>query len=227
MLSTTLKRSTGASYLFNRGILLAVLLSLSACETAYYSAMEKIGFPKREILIDRILEAQEAQEDGQEQFKDALEQFRSVANFDGGDLEKMYNRLNGEYEDSADSADEIKERIDSVENVAEDLFDEWEDEIKEYQSANLRRDSEAKLKSTRREYSQLVKSMRNAEATVHPVLKTLKDQVLYLKHNLNARAISSLKGELGSINSDVDRLVQAMEKSISESKSFIARMKDA
>lgn len=207
-------------------VLLSIML-LTACETAYYSMWEKIGVEKRDIMIDRIEEAQEAQEDGQEQFKDALEQFRSVVNYDGGNLEKVYDKLNGEYEDSVEAADEIRSRIDSVDDVAGDLFTEWKKEIGEFSDANLRRDSQAKLTSTKSQYAKLLKSMRSAEKTMDPVLATLKDQVLYLKHNLNARAIASLDGELQTINSDVERLVKAMQKSIDESKSFIAQMKDA
>ncbi len=210
--------------------LLSILLTaalLTACQTAYYNAWEKVGVEKRDIMIDRIEDAQGAQEDGQKQFKDALEQFRSVVNFDGGNLEKVYDKLSGEYEDSVEAAEEIQDRIDSVEDVANDLFAEWKKEIGEFSDAKLRRDSQAKLTSTKQQYTQLARSMRSAEKTMHPVLATLKDQVLYLKHNLNARAIASLDGELQTINADVDRLVKAMQKSIDESKTFIAQMKDA
>ncbi|MEM8499440.1 MAG: DUF2959 domain-containing protein [Pseudomonadota bacterium] len=200
---------------------------LTACETAYYSGWEKLGKEKRDLLVDRIEDTQESQEDAQEEFADALEQFRSVVEFDGGDLEKMYNRLNSEYEDSAEAAEEISDNIDRVEDVADDLFTEWEREIQQYSSSNLRRDSEQKLKQTKRQYAGLLKSMRSAEKTIDPVLSTLKDQVLYLKHNLNARAISALKGELQTVNTDVERLIDAMEKSIQESNAFIAGMKDA
>ncbi|MBT4159689.1 MAG: DUF2959 family protein, partial [Gammaproteobacteria bacterium] len=90
-----------------RLIILAGLLCLTACESVYYDTMEQFGVHKREILIDRIEDAQEAQEEGQEQFKDALEQFQAVVNFDGGDLEVIYNKLDAEYEDSVDAADNI------------------------------------------------------------------------------------------------------------------------
>ncbi len=207
-------------------LLLSILL-LTACETAYYSAWEKMGVEKRDIMIDRIEEAQEAQEDGQEQFKDALQQFRSVVNYDGGNLEKAYDKLSGEYDDSVDAADDIKSRIEAVDDVAGDLFAEWKKEIGEFSDANLRRDSQGKLTRTKKQYAQLLKSMRSAEKTMAPVLATLKDQVLYLKHNLNARAIAALEGELQTINTDVDRLVKAMQKSINQSKSFIGQMKEA
>ena len=73
--------------------------------------METIGFHKRNILISRIEDAQEAQEEGQKQFKSTLEQFRSVVDFDGGELEGVYDKLNDEYEDSVRVAEEITDRI--------------------------------------------------------------------------------------------------------------------
>ena len=207
-------------------LVISTLLALSACKTVYYDTMEQFGVHKREILVDRIEEAQEAQEEGQQQFKDALEQFQAVVNFDGGDLEVIYNRLDAEYEDSVDAADTIRGRIDAVEDVAEDLFDEWTAELDQYSSAALRRDSERQLNQTRRRYERLRDSMRNAERTIDPVLASLKDNVLYLKHNLNARAIASLKGELNTVNDDVNALINAMQKAIDESNAFIEQMKD-
>ena len=202
----------------------AVLTLLAGCESVYYDTMEQFGIHKREILIDRIEDAQDAQEDGQEQFKDALEQFQAVVNFDGGDLELVYNKLNDEYEDSEDAAETIRERIDQVEDVAEDLFDEWTAELEQYSNAALRRDSERQLRETRRRYERLISSMRRAEQTIDPVLASLKDNVLYLKHNLNARAIASLKGELSTVNQDVENLISAMQRAIAESNAFIEDM---
>lgn len=200
-------------------------LFISGCESTYYSAMEKVGIHKREILVDRIEEAQEAQEEGQEQFKSALAEFKSVTNFDGGNLETVYENLNEEYENSEEAADSIREHIEDVNSVAEALFDEWNEELDQYTSANLRRDSEQQLKDTQKRYQRLYNAMQKAETSIDPVLNALRDNTLYLKHNLNARAITSLKSELGNVNSDVGSLIQAMESAIQESNSFIAEFR--
>lgn len=207
-------------------VLLIAVTGLTGCQSAYYSAMEKIGIPKRDIFIDRIEEAQEAQQEGAEQFKDALEQYKSVIAFDGGELESLYNKLNDEYESSVDAADNIRNRIDKVESVAEALFVEWQEELEQYTNQNFRRESEQQLKTTQRRYKNLLTAMRRAEKSLDPVLDTLRDNTLFLKHNLNARAISSLKGELGTISNNVSTLITAMEKAIQESDSFIKQLKD-
>jgi gas vesicle protein len=197
------------------------LVSLVGCSGAYYSAMEKVGYDKREILTDRVQNARESQEEAKEQFASALERFKSVVAFDGGSLQFKYDELNDEYELSETRAEAVKDRIDAVEDVAEALFEEWAMEIKQYSSAKLRSSSQSKLTATKRKYSTLIRAMRKAEAKMYPVLSAFKDQVLYLKHNLNAKAIASLEGELGTIRADVDVLIREMDKSIAEADAFI------
>lgn len=208
-------------------LLIPVFLTLTACSSIYYSGLEKIGIPKRDVMVHRVEKARDTQEETKEQFKSALEHFTSVTNFKGGgDLEKMYNKLNDEYEASVDKAEEVRGRIADIEDVSEALFDEWREEITQYSSPALKRSSQQKLNSTVRHYKQLITSMKKAEAKIQPILTVFNDQVMYLKHNLNARAISSLKGELGTIQSDVSSLIVSMEQSIDEANSFINTMEN-
>lgn len=109
--------------------------------------------------------------------------------------------------------------------MADDLFEEWQKELAQYSSAKLRRDSERKLKDTERRYQQLLTSMQRAEKRMAPVLDALRDNVLYLKHNLNASAIGALQGELSTIEADVSRLIAEMNTAIAESDAFINSLK--
>ena len=214
-----------ASALRQLSFLLLAGVMLSGCQSTYYKAMEQVGFHKRDIMVDRIEDTQQSQQEAQEQFQSALDQFRSVVAFDGGDLESVYNRLNDEYENSYSAAEKVRERINGVRDVSEALFDEWENELNLYSSASLRAESSRKLKDTRRRYDQMMASMVKSEKRMQPVLDALHDQVLYLKHNLNARAIAALKGEFGGIKSDIDKLLQEMQTSIRESQAFINTLK--
>lgn len=204
--------------------IVATSLLLTGCQSAYYGAMEKVGYHKRDIMVDRVEDAKESQEEAQEQFSSALEEMQALLNHDGGDLESAYNKAKDEYESAQDSADDVTNRIDKVEDVAEALFDEWQTEIGEISKASLRRNSESKLKETRRSYTQLVKSMRRAESKMEPVLTAMKDNMLYLKHNLNAQAIGAIKGEFASLQTDISGLIKEMNKSIDESNKFIASL---
>lgn len=205
-------------------LILTVALLLAGCQSTYYGAMEQFGYHKREILTDRVEDARESQEEAKEQFTSALEQFKSVVNFDGGDLEKQYDKLDAEYERSKDRADAVTERIAAVESVAQALFNEWEAELDEYSSRELRRISEQRLTQTKQEYNRLIAAMKRAEAKMPPVLAALHDQVLFLKHNLNARAVSALKDELNTMENNVATLIADMESAIAEADTFIKQM---
>lgn len=200
------------------------LLSLGGCQGAYYSMMEKAGVHKRDILAERVGAARDSQLEAKEQFKDALERYRSVVQVQDGDLEERYTALDREYRASEASAKAVRQRITAVEDVAEALFEEWEGELDQYSNPTLRRASAKELERTRKQYTTLLARMQAAEKRIEPVLGVLRDQVLFLKHNLNARAIGALQGEYRSLQGNVDQLLRDMQRSIDEADSFVRRL---
>lgn len=205
-------------------LLLLPLMALNGCQQVYYGTMEKLGHPKRDIMVSRVEKARDAQNEAKEQFASALEQFASVVNFSGGDLEAKYNLLKDEYDRSKSKAQAVSDRIKDVKNVANALFDEWEKELEEYTSPELRRSSEKKLTQTQKRYEKLMAAMEQAESKIQPVLAAFYDQVLFLKHNLNAQAVASLQEELNSVEQEITILIKEMEQSIEEANAFIREM---
>ena len=212
------------SPLMKFALLLSLALGLTACDTAYLATMEKMGYAKRDILSSRVKSARDAQEDAKKEIQSALEQFGKVVGYQGGDLEATYKKLNNELQNSEDSADAVRKRIKDVESVADSLFAEWKTELGQYSSADLRHKSEEKLTQTKSRYNEMLGAMKKAEQRIDPVLKPLRDQVLYLKHNLNARALAAIKGELVKVDAQVDQLVKDMNRSIAEADKFIQSM---
>jgi hypothetical protein len=143
---------------------------------------------------------------------------------DGGTLEEKYKKLNDELQRSEDRAKKVKDRIDAVRNVSKDLFKEWNDELEKYSDRALRQESERELRDTKRRTDALIASMARAHARVDPILQPLRDRVLFLKHNLNARALGALTRELGTVRTGVDELVADMQRSVAEADAFIADM---
>ena len=201
-----------------------LVLLLAACQSAYYEAAEQVGYHKRDILVDRVEDSRDAQQEAEEQFQSALEQLSALTNFDGGDLEDIYEEVADEYESSVEAAEEVSAQIDAVEHVAQSLFSEWEQEINQYSNARLKSESQVKLRETRNRYNGMMAAMRKSEAKMEPVLRALNDNVLYLKHNLNARAVASLQVEFSRIEQDIEVLITEMRKSIATSDAFIASM---
>ncbi|ELL4668632.1 DUF2959 domain-containing protein [Vibrio fluvialis] len=208
--------------------LLAIFLSiftLTGCQSAYYSAMEKVGYHKRDIMVDRVEAAQESQKDAQQELTSALEALSAFTQFDGGELESAYERINDQYQQSEAAAADVNERIAAIEDVADALFEEWQGELALYTSSKLRRASEQKLNTTKTSYQTMLKAMKRAEQKMTPVLNTLRDNTLYLKHNLNASAVGSLQGEFATLEQDIRTAITQMNAAIKESDQFLAHLK--
>ncbi len=207
--------------------LLALVLSiftLTGCQSAYYSAMEQVGYHKRDIMVDRVEEAKESQQEAQQEFSSALEALSALTQFNGGELESVYNKINDKYQDSESAAEEVRERIAAIEDVSEALFDEWQDELELYTNRSLRRASEQKLRETRTSYNTMLKAMKRAEQKMTPVLNTLRDNTLYLKHNLNASAVGALQGEFSNLEQDIQYAIKQMNAAIAESDKFLQKL---
>lgn len=204
--------------------LVLCFLALAGCDKAYYKTMEAFGQHKRDLLVDRVEDTRDSQQEVKEQFQTALEKFSAVVNFDGGDLKDKYTKLKAELERSESKTETVRKNIADVEDVSNALFTEWESELDQYSNNDLRRLSKAKLDETRQQYTQLIGAMMRAEAKIEPVLAVFRDQVLFLKHNLNAQAVASLQDELVSVKADIASLVKEMEVSIAEADAFIKAM---
>jgi len=208
-------------------VTLAISAGAAGCDSLYYKTMKKFGVEKRDILVKRVRDARKSQEEAKEEFRTALDRFKAVVDLPGGSLEDKYKTLERELNRSEDRARDVHDRIQAVRDVSKDLFNEWQKELDQYSDRRLRAESERQLRDTRRQSEALIALMAQAEARIPPVLKPLRDRVLFLKHNLNARAVGALTSELVSVRGNVDALIADLDRAISEADTFIKSMDTA
>jgi len=194
------------------------------CASTGIAVRERMGYAKREQLVDRVEETRDAQASAKNQFATTLDELKSLTGYEDRELEGAHSRLKKALSRSEARADRVREKIRSVERVGKALFSEWESELDDYSTESLRRASEEQLDATRTRYDRVVTAMRRAEATMSPVLDAFRDQVLFLKHNLNARAIASIDGALVELEGEIATLIADMESSIDEANRFIDQM---
>jgi len=194
---------------------------IPGCSTTYYAVWEQLGKEKRHLLADNVENARDEQEKASEQFKDALTQIKELYGFEGGDLEDFYIRLRDNYEDCEERAQAVEKRIAKVEQIATDLFSEWENELNQMKNETFKAKSRKSLLETKNRYARLNAAMTKTKQSMEPVLVNLRDYVLFLKHNLNAQAIGALQAEVRDIELEVETLIADMNKSIHEADEFL------
>lgn len=205
--------------------LLICILSVCGCRSAYYSAWETLGKHKRDLLQSKVADVRDEQKATTQELKDAMTRLKELTGFEGGQLEKTYKRLQGDYDSAASSAESLRTRIREMDQIARDLFREWENELKTISAPELRDADRRQLDQTRRRYEELYTTTKRAESTMEPVLTKFRDYVLYLKHNLNAQAIGALQGESAKIQIDISKLIDQMNTAIREADEFLKQTK--
>lgn len=194
---------------------------LKKIRMVYYDARESIGDHKRAIVVHQVEKACVSLEETKNEFENALERFKSLVSVNQTSLEHRYHQLNRQYQFCRTKSESVSNRIRAIEEVSDALFAEWENELNEYTNRALRNSSKQQLKIARQNYSRLIRAMHMAEAKIQPVLSAFKDQVLYLKHNLNSQAIAALQHEFVVIGVDIAQLIRAMELTIAEASHFV------
>jgi len=202
-----------------------LLITLTGCASVQYSALEKVGIHKRDILVDRVEDARDAQTETREQLVTAYEELSALVGHEGGELEKKYERLSKEVERSRKATQVLDEHLSDIDRVSQDLFDEWESELNLYSSATLKADQKRKLVLARRQFMTMRDRMQTARNRVDPVMAVLTDNVLFLKHSLNAQALAALRGQTAVLEGQVDALIRDMQVAIEEADAFISRMR--
>ena len=197
---------------------------LPGCSSAMIAAKEYMGIPKRDQMVARVQDARDSQTEAKQQFASALEEFIAVTKVDSGELEARYKSFSAKYDGCEASAGAVNQRIADVERVAAALFAEWEKEVGEYSNPSMKAESQADLDRTKATYGKLLTSMKTAAAKMVKPLANFKDQVRFLKHKLNARAIAGLEGTAQEISRDVESLIKEMNASIDEANQFISQM---
>lgn len=206
-----------------RTVFLCLLCGLVVgCQTAYYSIWETLGQEKRDLLRSNVETVQGEQREAADEFESALDRLRHLYAVDAEELEKEYDRLKADYERAQGAAAEVRDRVDKINAIATDLFDEWERELSEISSPDLQAKSRRKLTETKGQFASLAEALKKSENGMKPVLVQLNDYVLFLKHNLNAAAISSLRTEIDVIESDIGTLIADMRESIAEADRFLS-----
>lgn len=190
---------------------------------AYYQSRESLlGHHKRDIVVVQVDQACTALRDSRDEFVDALDKFKTIAKLQHSPLEMRYHELKRRYDACKNKADQVSQRIQAIEEVSEALFAEWEAELALYSNRALRMRSQQQLKKSRQQYGRLLKALQTAESRMQPVLSAFCDQVLFLKHNLNAHSIAALRHEFVEMSVDIGRLIDVMEKTIGEASQFVS-----
>lgn len=209
-------------------IILPVVLSLAGCQTmqgALNQTKVMIGAAqKRDIMVSEVQNARVSLEEVKAQFQMSMEQFKTVLLNSQAKAEEKHKALKSETKTTSKKAEDIQDSIDSVSKAAEAMFVEWETELNQYSSENLRSSSAMSLQEVKDQNAKFINAMTLANEKAAPVITAFNDLVLFSKNSLTDQVMDSLQSELASVEESVAGAVMELDNSISEADTLINLM---
>ncbi len=198
------------------------VLGMLGCRTgAYYSAMDKVGYERREILADRLQDARASQLEAKEQLGRALSSLRRIDTVPVSGLEDLHADLKHQAGDTKDALNDLRSNIASVDSVARSMFSQWGDDLARINDDTVRRQSAAKMRETQQDYNQLSASLRDTEHRLANVVPALQDQVIVLETSLRAGIRPGKTATLQEVRDQVSSLIEDLQGSIDRTQHFI------
>jgi hypothetical protein len=208
-------------------IAVSALGSFGCRSSTYYEAMDTVGYEKREMLVDRVEEARDTQIEAKQQLQTALYTLRRFESIPAGELTQLRDDLDGEVDKTEGQLNELQGDIQSVESIAQEVFDDWEAELQKYDSDELRRKSAQELEETKRNYGALISELRSTHEKLATVIAPLKDQVLFIEHAINAGETPPKSDKLDDVRQQISTLIEELEGSIDRTQRFIEQGTEA
>lgn len=166
-------------------LLTAFLAAGNGCAQPYARSYEPFWRNRLHTLTRSATLAKEAQQAALEEFAAAQPKMDAfIASPETEDPYRDSRRVIARCESGATkSADRVK----NVKDNAETIFDEWSRESSQYADPSLRKQSRRELDDVKARTDRLIATLESAEESMQPVLISLKDDALYLKHRRGMR----------------------------------------
>ncbi len=209
-------------------ILTGMVLGAMGCNNSLgYNLQEAMGTPKRQVMVSRVQDTRDSMKDTKKAFASALQQFGSVYKEGGSKLENKYVILKKEYENCNSKASELRRQIANVKSIGQVLFAEWQKELDQFTNEQMRKLSETKMQQTREKYVAMTTGMDRVSARMTPALNSMNDQLLNIKHSLNALITVSLEEELIQLRTHTDSLMAEIDSAVEHCNTFIGSMAES
>jgi hypothetical protein len=208
--------------LLRAGLTAGILLGLSGLGLS-----QGQGVKQTEKLLKQAGETVKAVSEGRAQVQKTLDTYNSLVQGKAEDPKKAYKNLQKEMERCDDRVADVQRKRDEMQVEADKYFGDWNSSLAGISDPGLRKQSEDRLSKARAQYDGILEATEAAGADFKPFMTSLKDQVVYLGHDLNPAALKSLAGTASKLNGDATALFGKIDGAVSKANSYITAFKPA
>jgi hypothetical protein len=178
------------------------MTSLGGCSVFQdlFSSSKSGGPSQVSDLVGRIERVYVEAELSKQAMHTAVAGLETIASGDlKGDPSTAYAAYLEALEASEGQARTLRETYEPLKEAAVPFFQQWTDNLKEYDNPDIRLRSQSRLAATRQRYEAIVAAVEPAMADYDTINKGLRDYALFLGHDLNPSALSEIQDGVAAL----------------------------
>lgn len=184
-----------------------LLASLPACSFVNNLIKGKSGPADVDDLVAAVENVQKELDASKGSMLAAVQGLQAITAPDfQGDAVKAHKELVEVVENSEDQADELRGAIEDMQAASVPVFDQWTKDLEAYSNPEMRQRSQARLSAARERYDAVLAAVEPLLVEYEAVNQTLRDHVLFLKHDMNPAALATIQDDVRSVAKDAASL---------------------
>jgi chromosome segregation ATPase len=173
---------------------------------------------KGELTIQSITTARQ-------QLEKTLAAYNAIIDGKTPDTKTSYKDLEKAVKECEARVEDVEKQKAQMDAEAEKLYAGWTSSLAAISSPELKQKSEARLTQTRERMGKVAAAGHDARASYDGVLRSLKDHITYLGHDLNPTAVSSLKGDAAKLNDEAKAMFAKIDGTVATASSSLAALR--
>ena len=183
------------------------------------------GVKQVQQLVKKAGSTAEAITQAKLQFQKTMDVYNAVLADDAKDRKALYKKLQGEMETTEKRRADVLRADDEMKTDADIVFKSWADSTGAIASPDLKKRSEERLAKTKERCAQIQAAGHRVGEAYLPFMSTLKDQVTYLGHDLNAEAVASLKKDAAKVNAQAQEVTKRVDEAVATINASIGALR--
>jgi len=178
----------------------AVALSTGLVALGALPAFSQAGAEQTQKLLKTVESTVKSIGEARQQLEKTLAGYNSIMDLTAKDTKDAYKNLGKDITESEKKVADTKLKVDEMNAEAGRNFTAWKDSASAITDPDLRKRSEQRLADSQARYEKIAAAGKDARQSFDSLMTDIKNQSTFLGNDLNASAITSLKGDAAKFN---------------------------
>lgn len=138
-----------------------------------------------------------------------------------GDAAMAFAKFVAASDASEEQGETLRDSVEPMRDAADALFRRWTKDMEAFGNSRMRQRSQTRLDETRTSYQSIVGASQAAQIALDAFHDDLRDHATFLRHDLNANSVASLRGDVRQLREQIEGLDMRFDATVAAARAYV------